>query len=376
MALSLTSLMTSLKSGVQNNSGSIKNTTIALLVFGLNAVVESEGFFQCPPDNFVFYASCFIIIPALLLFMVTIFLHNGFWNIVRGCCFYKEQEKQGAKRFCCCFYPRWSCSKPLLEIIFQSSLSGFLWIFWALLQRDYYICAVLGGTKEAKLINATAEEKLQIEADYANAGKSSQAAALLLLGGALIMVFVVLSVQRCCFQREIGSLPNPYEYQKLESEAAVDAFKENMEKLAQGQGKRRADLYFAKMNQANPSVVLQNAYQNLITVNKFDEAFPSLEDYQHLQAQAAVAAFKERVQKEGKQKVELTFVDSTWREYEESDAFSLVNNAYEAMADRYPRTTGDRTQPYVKENIEKKDPGSHETIETLTTVELQECAKL
>ena len=370
MALSLTSLMTSLKSGVQNYSGSIKNTTIALLVFGLNEVVESEGFFQCPPENFAFYASCFIVIPALLLFMVTILFYNEFWNIVRGCCFFRDQDKQRAKRFCCCFYPRWSCSKSLLEIIFQSSLSGFLWIFWVLLQRDYYICAVLGGTKEAKLINATAEEKLQIEADYANAGKTSQAVALLSLGGAFVVAFVVFSVQRCCFQREIGSLPSPYKYQKLESEAAVGAFKENMEKLAKGQGKRRADLYFAKVNQENPSDVLKNAYQNLITVHKFDDAFPSLEDYQQLQAQAAVTAFKERVQQEGKQKVELTFVDSTWREYEESDAFSLVNNAYEAMADRYPRTTGDRTQPYVKESSKKKDPGSHETIETLTIAEV------
>jgi len=104
-------------------------------------------------------------------------------------------------------------------MIFPSSLAGFLWIFWTLLQRDYCICAVLGGTKEAKLINATVEEGLQIEADYANAGKTSQAAALLLLGVALVTAFVILSVQRCCFQREIGSLPSSYQYQKLECEA-------------------------------------------------------------------------------------------------------------------------------------------------------------
>ena len=132
----------------------------------------------------------------MLLFMVTIFLHNGFWNFIRGCCFFKEREKRGAKRFCCGFYPRWSCSEPLLEIIFQSSLSGFLWFFWTLLQYNYFICAVLGGRKEAKLINATTEEKLQIEADYANAGKNSQAAALLLLGGVLTIAFVFLLVQR------------------------------------------------------------------------------------------------------------------------------------------------------------------------------------
>ena len=100
-----------------------------------------------------------------------------------------------------------------------------------------------------------------------------------------------MSVQRCCFQREIGSLPSPYQYQKLEAEAAVEAFKANMEKLAQGQGKRRADMYFATMNKKNPSDILKNTYQNLIAVNKFDEAFPSLEDYEQIQAQAAVTAF-------------------------------------------------------------------------------------
>ena len=158
----------------------------------------------------------------------------------------KEPEKQGLKRSCCCLYLRWRFTKSLIEIIFQSSLAGFLWIIWILLQRDYYICAALGGTEEAKLINTSTEESLQIEADYANAGKTSQAAALLLLGGALATAFVVLSVQRCCLESEIGSLPGPYQYQKLECEAAIDTFNENMEKLAKGEGKRRADFYFAK----------------------------------------------------------------------------------------------------------------------------------
>ncbi|KAJ7324054.1 cation channel [Desmophyllum pertusum] len=306
MAPSLTSLMTSLKSGFQNNSGSIRNTTIALLVFGLN---EDFG---------------------------TLFLDAA--SLQRR----KDKERNAS-----------------VVVFIRAGVA-----------RDYYICAVLGGTKEAKLINATAEEKLQIETDYANAGNISQTAAIVLLGGALITALVAISVQRCCFQQEIGSLPSPYAYQKLESEAAVDAFKENMEKLAQGQGKRRADLYFATMHQTNPSDILKNAYQNLVTVNKFDEAFPSLEDYQHLQAQAAVTAFKERVQQEGKQKVELTFVDTTWREYEASDAFSLVNSAYEAMVDRYPRSTGDRSQPYVKESKDGKDAGSRDNIPAEVSMEM------
>ena len=79
-----------------------------------------------------------------------------------------------------------------------------------------------------------------------------------------------------------------------------------MEKLAQLQGKRRADMYFATMNKTNLFDILKNAYHNFVTVNKFDEAFPSLEDYEHLQAQAAVTAFQERVQQEAKQEVEFS----------------------------------------------------------------------
>lgn len=43
----------------------------------------------------------------------------------------------------------------------------------------------------------------------------------------------------------------------------------------------------------------------------------------------------------------------------------MVNIAFEAMADRYPRTIGDRTQPYERESGEKEDPGSQETIGTI-----------
>ena len=363
MALTLTSLLNSVKSAFESHSGAIRNTTVALVVYGLNEIVKSKDFFRCPPKDFAIYASCFFVVPALFLIVATIFLHSGFWNLVRGCCYYKNPYRRGVKKYLCFLYPRWPCSYALAEILFQSSVSGFLWIFWALLQRDYFICARLGGTKEAKLVNATFEERLKIEADYANTGRNSQIAALFLLGVALIVAFVAVSVYRCCFQPEFGSLPSPYQYQILEAEAAVQAFKENMEKLAQGQGKRRADMYFATMYSKNSSDILKNAYEDLITVNKFDEAFPSQEDYEHLQAQAAVTAFKERVQQEGKQKVELTIMDTTRRKYEETDPFLLVASAHEAMAERYPRSTGDRTQPYIKEkesteSLSRKQSGS------------------
>ena len=66
-----------------------------------------------------------------------------------------------------------------------------------------------------------------------------------------------------------------------------------------------------------------------------------------MEAEAAAAAFKTKVQAEGKELVEFTFKDQTWKEYEGRDSEMVVQQAYDAMVDRYPRMTGDRTQPYL-----------------------------
>ena len=135
------------------------------------------------------------------------------------------------------------------------------------------------------------------------------------------MAFMAVSVYRCRFQPEFSSLPSSFECDMFRAEAAVRAFKEKMEKLAQGEGKIHADMYFATIKEKNaPDILkekelspelLEEAYDNLTTVNEFKEEFPPLEDFKHLQAQAAVTAFKERVQQEGKQKVEHKFMDLT-----------------------------------------------------------------
>lgn len=354
--MSFAKILTSMQSVLKNNSGAIRNVSVTLIVFVVDVVIESEDLFQCPPQYYSLYGGGSIVVPAVFLSLVAILMDNAFWKFVRGCCFY-EKEASHQKRFCCCCYPRWGCQKPLLQMLFRSSFSGFLWIILAFLRRDYYVCAVLGGTKEAKLQNAINEaEKVQIEADYANAGRDSQIIALLFLGISVTLGFVFLLVYRCCYQYEVGSLPRPYEYQKLESEAAVKAFKGNMEKLAEEQGKRRADLYFATMDRTNPSEVLKTAYENLKLMNKFDGKFEPLEDYQMIQAEAASAAFKAKVQEEGKRKVDL-ILDSSWKattelQSQEIYAFNLVKRAHKNMADRYPRSTGDKGEPYVSNDTE------------------------
>ena len=129
-----------------------------------------------------------------------------------------------------------------------------------------------------------------------------------------------------------------------------------MEKLAEEQGKRSADLYFATMDKINPSEALKTAYENLKLMNKFDGKLESLEEYQMIQAEAASAAFKAKVQEEGKRKVDL-ILDSSWKaktelQSQESYAFNLVKGAFKKMADRYPRSTGNKGEPYVSNDTE------------------------
>lgn len=345
--MSFSKILTSIQSILKNNSGAVRNVTVTLIVFVVDVVIESENLFQCPPQYFALYGYGFIVVPAVFLSLIAILVDNAFWNFVRGCCFYEKKEIR-EKWFCCCFYPRWGCQKSLLQMLFRCCFSGFLWIILAFLRRDYYVCAVLGGTKKLKLLNAAnEEEKAHIEAEYANTGRNSQVIALSFLGFLVIFAFVLLLIYRCCCQNEVGSLPSPYEYHKLESDAAVKAFKVNMDKLAEEQGKRRADLYFATENQTNPSEILKKAYENVIALNKFEG---TLEDYETIQAEAASVAFKEKVQQEGKQKAEV-MVYTTWSELElesqESSAFKVVKEARKNMAERYPRSTGNKAEPYV-----------------------------
>lgn len=75
-----------------------------------------------------------------------------------------------------------------------------------------------------------------------------------------------------------------------------------MEKLAEEQGTKRVELNFATMDKKSLSSEMLN--ENLIAVNKLKGTFHSLQDYQVIQAAAASAAFKAKVQEEAKQKVD------------------------------------------------------------------------
>ena len=362
MAFSIATLLTNFKKSFNNQTNTIRNVVILVLVFAFEALISGKKLFRCPAENYTGYSTLFFVVPTLSLLFISLFLSDSFWKIARGCCHYEAREKQGAKKYCCCFYPRWKGGSELLKIVAFSSISSCLWLFWAFLQEEYFVCAKL-GLKTVKLkslgVNATAAEKKQLEEEFVKAHNASSMVAWILLAAMLSVPFSLITIHRCCFQRPESSIPSPYGYQKLEAKAAVARFKEKMEQLAQEQGKRKAELYFShQLQQArNPSELLERAYNDLTKIDKFNDAFTDLDDYKIVEAEAAASAFMVKVQNEGKETVELTFKDQTWNEYEIKDGEVVVQNAYEALADRYPRMTGDRTKPYLDKEKKSNNDG-------------------
>ncbi|XP_032234864.1 calcium homeostasis modulator protein 5-like [Nematostella vectensis] len=354
MALSLATLVTQFKSVLENQGGTIRNVVMVLLVFGLQAIVSGENLFSCPTKDYRAYGAMFIFVPGLLLFLVAIFLNENFWKMVRGCC-YHEGPRDFKKKVAPFLYPRWGCTKKLCEVIFYSMIATCLWVFWAFLHREYYTCAVMGN-KAAKLLNTTAQQKVKILEDFQKAADTSQMIAFILLALMLFIPFVILTAMRCCFQRPDSKIPSPYQYKILEADSAVETFKSKMTELAKEQGKRKAEMYFAEktLSEKNPSEILVKAYEDLMKIEKYPEAFPDLEEYKSIEANAAVAAFKAQAEKAGKERVAVTFVDKSWTDMEQRDPFGVVEDVYDSMVDRYPRSTGDRSQPYIKEY-----PGKH-----------------
>ncbi|XP_031566383.1 calcium homeostasis modulator protein 5-like [Actinia tenebrosa] len=349
-SITMAAMFTNLKSVFQKQTGTVRNVVTVLLVFGMQAIVSSEDLFKCPIKDHASYGWMFIIAPGIILFLIALFLNDGFWKIATGCCYQGNRRRISARRrYCPCCFPKWGFSKNLLEVLFYSAVASAIWIFWSFLERKYYTCAK-AGNKEARLFNKTIEEKKRIELEFSKASDESQIIAFSLLAIMLGVPFIVLTTYRCCCQRPISSLPSPYEYLKLEAKSAVETFTSKMEGLAKDQGKRKAEMYFSEQIQSDktPTAILIQAYDDLTKVESYAQVFPALDEYKEMEAKAAVSAFKTQVEGAGKDKVALTFVDKTLGEYEKKNPFRVVENVYESIVERYPRSTGDRSQPYVK----------------------------
>ncbi|XP_075780133.1 calcium homeostasis modulator protein 6-like [Pelodiscus sinensis] len=97
--------------------------------------------FQCPCNSWnMYYGSVFLLVPALILFLLGCLLNVGTWRVFTGCC---------APGRCCHFNRKRSCcrySKVLCQVMVSASVAPLTWIAVALLGASFYECAASGSS--------------------------------------------------------------------------------------------------------------------------------------------------------------------------------------------------------------------------------------
>lgn len=116
-------------------------SAVSLLTAGSERIF-SVVVFKCPCNSWsMWYGIAFLLVPALVLFLLGYLLNTKTWKLLTGCC------ASGKK----C-----SCSSPghllrCLQVLWLSTVSAAVapltWIAVALLGASFYECAVSGSSK-------------------------------------------------------------------------------------------------------------------------------------------------------------------------------------------------------------------------------------
>lgn len=221
---------TALEKVFKTSGTTFRQILIFVLVLGLERIFEKDVF-KCPDTNHHVYGTLFLICPAISLFVLTLLLNGKFWEVLTGCRLSK-------------FRPRFVV-KRVMSMVFQAFLPPGIWIVVALIQTNYYVCAKL-GPKEAAIKSATKNTtdakkikaiKYDIEKSFNNAGTESHIIAWGFFLSLIVLAFAFVCIRRCFFLQADGILPDLEDYRKLEAEAAVDFFKQQIEKIAEEEGK-------------------------------------------------------------------------------------------------------------------------------------------
>ena len=221
MSFTFTSIAEQLKSLFNNSKTTLKNLVVVILVFGLEQIFE-KAVFKCPASDHHFYGLLFIVGPAVCLFNLTLLLHTRLWDVVTGC---------RRNHFSCQYV-----SKKVLRAIFQALLPAGVWVGLALVQSRYFVCTILGPKEQAMEAAKNDTQRANIERKYALAEAQSQILAWVIFDSIIVAGTLAVCVRRCCFYQAEGSLPNIYDYERMEADAAVAKFREQMDEEAKKAG--------------------------------------------------------------------------------------------------------------------------------------------
>ncbi|XP_078379066.1 calcium homeostasis modulator protein 6-like [Oculina patagonica] len=215
----------------QSNEVPLKTVVAALLLYGVNEFL-SDIVFTCPENNFALYGSLFIVGPAITLFCLSLLYSAAFWQVVTGCCLMKCREK-----------------KILLlkskNGVFVAFMPPVIWLMYAFVEEDYYVCAKLGPLDAALAKANTSAMKNAVNKEFSQAKTTSQLIAWGLILGLVILSTIFVTIYRLLLPID-PKLQGEYAFHEYEADQAVTLFNEKIKPLAEQDAKELIDRLFDK----------------------------------------------------------------------------------------------------------------------------------
>lgn len=227
----LQAIVGTLKAVAQSNEVPLKTIVAALLLYGVNELLSSIVF-SCPEENFALYGNLFIFGPAISLFCLSLLISPAFWQVVTGCCLLQCREK-----------------KLLLlkskNGVFVAFMPPVIWLMYAFVEEDYYVCAKLGPQDAALAKANTSAMKDAVNKQFSQLRTASQLIAWGLILGLVVVSTIFVTIYRLCLPID-PKLQGEYAFQEYEADQAVNLFNEKIKPLAEQDAKKLIDSLFEK----------------------------------------------------------------------------------------------------------------------------------
>lgn len=227
----LSGIVTAFKAVAQSNEVPLKTIVAALLLYGVKEFLN-DIIFSCPEEHYSIYGSLFIFGPSILLFCLSLLISSAFWQVLTGCYLLRRREK-----------------KLLLlkskNSVFVACLPPVIWLIYAFVEEDYYVCAKLGPLDTALAKANTIALRDAVNKEFSHTKIVSQLIAWGLILGLFVVSTIFVTVYRLCMPID-PKLQGEYAFHEYEADKAVNHFNEKIKPLAERDAEQLVDSLFEK----------------------------------------------------------------------------------------------------------------------------------
>lgn len=200
----------------------VKTSIITLVLYGFKAFLQAIVF-SCPRDHHILYGSLFICGPAVILFCLSMLISESFWTLVTGCCRLQSRKRK---------LVWWKSSK----IVYLSLLPPCIWLIFAFMEGDFYVCLALGPFRVAKEKADDASAVEAIQEQFNSAKSLSVIISWAMLLGLTVIVTVAVTLSRI-FAQVDPKLQGEIEFDEIEAQEAVELWNTKLNALAKAQAR-------------------------------------------------------------------------------------------------------------------------------------------